>query len=76
MIRTGHSACSIGKVRRAVKASKMAESLRRLVNIGSFPILQDKLEKWLDDYKVSKSNVLSGNAIKEEFIHFACVVNV
>ncbi|KAI0216399.1 Mitochondria-eating protein [Lamellibrachia satsuma] len=31
----------------------MAESLRRLVNIGSFSILQEKLEKWLDDYHVN-----------------------
>ena len=38
---------------RQSKASKMAESLRRLVNIGSFSILQEKLEKWLEDYHVS-----------------------
>lgn len=35
------------------EASKMAESLRRLVNIGTFSVLQDKLEKWLSDYYVS-----------------------
>ena len=32
---------------------KMAESLRRLVNIQTFTSLQDRLEKWLDDYHVS-----------------------
>ncbi|XP_023931204.1 mitochondria-eating protein isoform X2 [Lingula anatina] len=31
----------------------MAESLRRLVNIASFSILQEKLERWLDDYHVN-----------------------
>ena len=31
----------------------MAESLRRLVNIGSFATLQDKLDRWLDIYHVS-----------------------
>lgn len=36
------------------KASKMAESLRRLVNIGTFTVLQEKLERWLDNYYVSK----------------------
>lgn len=36
------------------KASKMAESLRRLVNIGTFTVLQDKLERWLHNYHVSK----------------------
>ena len=30
----------------------MAESLRRLTNIASFTILQEKLERWLDDYHV------------------------
>lgn len=30
----------------------MAESLRRLVNIGTFTTLQDKLEQWLETYKV------------------------
>ncbi|XP_076446859.1 mitochondria-eating protein-like [Babylonia areolata] len=28
----------------------MAESLRRLVNIGSFTVLQDKLKRWSSDY--------------------------
>ncbi|KAK7097083.1 mitochondria-eating protein-like isoform X4 [Littorina saxatilis] len=31
----------------------MAESLRRLVNIGTFSVLQDKLEKWISDYYVN-----------------------
>ncbi|XP_059169081.1 mitochondria-eating protein-like isoform X2 [Physella acuta] len=31
----------------------MAESLRRLVNIGTFSILQEKLEKWSSDYYVN-----------------------
>ncbi|KAK2165880.1 hypothetical protein LSH36_44g00022 [Paralvinella palmiformis] len=31
----------------------MAESLRRLVNLSSFSILQDKLERWLEDYHVN-----------------------
>ena len=31
----------------------MADSLRRLVNIATFSILQEKLERWLDDYNVS-----------------------
>jgi len=31
----------------------MADSLRRLTNIGSFSTLQDKLERWLDVYHVS-----------------------
>ncbi|XP_025086839.1 mitochondria-eating protein-like isoform X4 [Pomacea canaliculata] len=31
----------------------MAESLRRLVNIGTFSVLQEKLEKWLSDYYIN-----------------------
>ncbi|XP_064609035.1 mitochondria-eating protein-like [Liolophura sinensis] len=31
----------------------MSESLRRLVNIGSFRILQDKLDRWYDDYNIN-----------------------
>ncbi|CAL1539089.1 unnamed protein product [Lymnaea stagnalis] len=31
----------------------MADSLRRLVNIGSFSVLQEKLEKWLSDYYIN-----------------------
>lgn len=36
----------------------MAESLRRLVNIGTFSVLQEKLEKWLSDYYVSISMLI------------------
>ena len=32
---------------------KMAASLRRLVNIGTFNVLQEKLERWSDNYFVS-----------------------
>ncbi|XP_022324121.2 mitochondria-eating protein-like isoform X1 [Crassostrea virginica] len=35
------------------RASKMAESLRRLVNIGTFTVLQEKLERWLDNYYIN-----------------------
>ncbi|XP_062580945.1 mitochondria-eating protein-like isoform X4 [Saccostrea cucullata] len=31
----------------------MAESLRRLVNIGTFTVLQEKLERWLDNYYIN-----------------------
>uniref|UniRef100_A0A2C9KLZ8 Mitochondria-eating protein n=1 Tax=Biomphalaria glabrata TaxID=6526 RepID=A0A2C9KLZ8_BIOGL len=31
----------------------MADSLRRLVNIGTFSVLQEKLEKWLSDYYIN-----------------------
>ncbi|XP_071126061.1 mitochondria-eating protein-like isoform X12 [Mytilus edulis] len=31
----------------------MAESLRRLVNIGTFTVLQDKLERWLGNYHIN-----------------------
>ncbi|KAK3762573.1 hypothetical protein RRG08_020652 [Elysia crispata] len=31
----------------------MAESLKRLVNIGTFSVLQEKLDRWLDDYYVN-----------------------
>ncbi|XP_076468508.1 mitochondria-eating protein-like isoform X3 [Babylonia areolata] len=31
----------------------MAESLRRLVNIGTFTVLQEKLENWLSDYYIN-----------------------
>jgi hypothetical protein len=37
----------------------MAESLKRLVNIGTFTVLQDKLERWLDNYHVSEENIVS-----------------
>ncbi|CAH1777574.1 unnamed protein product [Owenia fusiformis] len=45
----------------------MAESLRRLVNIGSFTSLQEKLERWLDDYHVltCDQNVARGCEIIE-----------
>ena len=36
----------------------MAETLRRLVNIGTFSTLQDKLENWLNVYYVSISVAL------------------
>lgn len=32
----------------------MAETLRRLVNIGTFTTLQEKLENWLNLYYVSR----------------------
>ncbi|XP_021352382.1 mitochondria-eating protein-like isoform X8 [Mizuhopecten yessoensis] len=31
----------------------MAESLRRLVNIGTFTVLQEKLERWLQNYYIN-----------------------
>ncbi|XP_067948119.1 mitochondria-eating protein-like [Watersipora subatra] len=34
----------------------MADSLRRLVNIGSFGTLQDKLDRWLDVYHYNTSD--------------------
>ncbi|CAH1267310.1 SPATA18 [Branchiostoma lanceolatum] len=34
----------------------MAESLRRMVNNGNFTSLQDKLEKWLDDYHINTND--------------------
>ncbi|KAF6026606.1 SPATA18 [Bugula neritina] len=34
----------------------MADSLRRLVNIGSFATLQDKLDRWLDVYHYNSSD--------------------
>lgn len=47
----GSSASLVSTLQR--KASNMAESLRRLANIGSFSTLQDKLDRWLDVYHVS-----------------------
>ncbi|PAA90755.1 hypothetical protein BOX15_Mlig011670g1 [Macrostomum lignano] len=45
----------------------MAESLRRLVDIGSFSILQEKLEKWSRDYRrnTSDENVATACEIVE-----------
>ncbi|XP_046579448.1 mitochondria-eating protein-like isoform X7 [Haliotis rubra] len=45
----------------------MADSLRRLVNIGTFTVLQDKLEKWLSDYYINTcdQNVARGCEIIE-----------
>ncbi|XP_041359836.1 mitochondria-eating protein-like isoform X2 [Gigantopelta aegis] len=45
----------------------MAESLRRLVNIGTFTVLQDKLERWLQDYYLNTcdQNVARGCEIVE-----------
>lgn len=40
-----------GRGRRA--SDDMAESLRRIVDMASFALLQEKLENWLDDYDVS-----------------------
>ncbi|KAJ8298084.1 hypothetical protein KUTeg_024615 [Tegillarca granosa] len=31
----------------------MADSLRRLVNIGTFTVLQEKLERWQDNYYIN-----------------------
>ena len=31
----------------------MAESLKRLAKIGTFSVLQEKLERWVDDFNVS-----------------------
>ena len=36
-----------------IGSHSMAETLRRLVNLGSYSLLQEKLEQWLDSYKVS-----------------------
>ncbi len=46
---------------------KMAESLRRLANIGSFTLLQDKLDKWLDDYHASILRYWQGISLLEFF---------
>ncbi|XP_074651373.1 mitochondria-eating protein-like [Tubulanus polymorphus] len=45
----------------------MAESLRRLVNISTFSVLQEKLEKWFDDYKLNTTdqNVARGCEVIE-----------
>jgi len=39
---------------RTEAADDMAQSLRRIVDMDSFALLQEKLENWLDDYDVSK----------------------
>ncbi|XP_052278077.1 mitochondria-eating protein-like isoform X4 [Dreissena polymorpha] len=45
----------------------MAESLRRLVNIGTFNVLQEKLERWMDNYYLNTcdQNVARGCEIIE-----------
>ncbi|KAK6173931.1 hypothetical protein SNE40_017300 [Patella caerulea] len=45
----------------------MSESLRRLVNIGTFTVLQEKLERWLSDYYINTcdQNVARGCEIIE-----------
>lgn len=45
----------------------MADSLRRLVNIGTFNVLQEKLERWLDNYYLNTcdQNVARGCEIIE-----------
>merc|ERR1712137_138755 len=50
-----------------VQSVKMAESLRRLVDIGTFQVLQEKLERWLDGYKWNScdQNVARGCEIIE-----------
>ncbi|XP_045203927.1 mitochondria-eating protein-like isoform X10 [Mercenaria mercenaria] len=49
------------------KSVKMADSLRRLVNIGTFNVLQEKLERWLDNYYLNTcdQNVARGCEIIE-----------
>lgn len=52
------------------RASKMAESLRRLVNIGTFTVLQEKLERWLDNYYVSLDKWLGYSFICNDELWF------